>query len=207
MQERYRKSIETRRKNGKSWHSEATKQKISKTEVGKFISEETRQKLKKAWTVDRKKNPNRKGCKHSLSTRKILSEITKNQWRNGVFNRKDYRSKGQIEVEEVLKKLKYKVISEYIINTRPYDIYIPNLNLIIEFNGTYWHLDERVYGKNFYDKSREITINAVHKNDDEKINLALSKGFKVKVIWQLDWEKITDKINFIRELLNDYQKG
>lgn len=52
-------------------------------------------------------------------------------------------SKPEIEVQEFVKSLKFQIEtnSKKIIKPYELDIYIPELNKAIEFNGTYWHYD------------------------------------------------------------------
>ena len=64
------------------------------------------------------------------------------------------------------------------------DIYLPELNFAIEFNGSYWH-------------SKEKAI----KKDEAKLNECKQKGILLYIItdseWQLDKEKISSKIKKI----------
>jgi hypothetical protein len=70
-----------------------------------------------------------------------------------------------------------------IIQPQELDIYIPKLNLAIEYNGDYWHSEEKV-GKNYHEnktlKCKELGIELIHisenswVNDNENIQLLLS---------------------------------
>ena len=53
-------------------------------------------------------------------------------------------SKPEIEVQDFVKSLGFKIITNNrkILNGKELDIYIPELNKAIEFNGTYWHYDK-----------------------------------------------------------------
>lgn len=50
-------------------------------------------------------------------------------------------SKGETEIQKMLKDLGYEIITtgRKIINPYELDIYIPSLKKAIEFNGMYWH--------------------------------------------------------------------
>ena len=53
-------------------------------------------------------------------------------------------SKPEIEVQDFVKSLGFKIITNNrkILNGKELDIYIPELNKAIEFNGFYWHYDK-----------------------------------------------------------------
>ena len=68
------------------------------------------------------------------------------------------------------------------------DVYIPEFNLGIEINGSYWH-SERFKGKNYH----------LH-----KYNLCKDKGIRLVSIWE--WEILKDKSkieNFIKNLISE----
>lgn len=81
--------------------------------------------------------------------------------------------------------------SKNIIPPMELDIFVPSLNLAIEFNGGYWH-SERFKDKNYH----------LH-----KYNLCKSKGIRLVSIWE--WEILKDKIkieNFIKNLILEKKK-
>ena len=145
-----------------------------------------------------------KGWKpHSYATKKKISKIFKKKWSSGDYNNrvKSFSSKGQNEVEEIIQSLGYKTKNEYFINGRPYDILVKDKNLIIEFNGTYWHLDPNVYKKDYYDKCRNVYAHEIWNKDLEKVDNAKKRGYDVKIIWQHDWENCPDKVKYLKEIL------
>ncbi len=166
--------------------------------------EETKQKMRDAWTDERRKEQSirSKNIEFSKETLKRMSDATKKLWKEGKFNREGYKSKGHLEIEETIKSLGYDIESEHIIGTKPYDIFVKDLNIVIEFNGTYWHLDERFYPGNFYDKSRNLYANDVREYDRLKMEYAKNKGYSTHVIWQSDWNKLNNKQEYIKQLLN-----
>ena len=93
-------------------------------------------------------------------------------------------SKGEIEVAEFVKEcIPQEVITNdrtTIINSNTghyleFDIWIPELNKAIEFNGVYWH-------SRFSD------------NDGIKIRACEDKGISLMVIWDTDWADNTDMV-------------
>lgn len=80
-----------------------------------------------------------------------------------------------------------KILERYKKIGKELDIYIPNLNVAFEFNGTYWHSDE--YRDKMY-----------HYN---KWKLCKDNGIKLITIWEDDWNYKTDIVkSIIKNVLN-----
>lgn len=182
--------------------TEETKNKIRNGNLGKECTFETKQKM--SISAINRGNVLPVDFKHSKETKKKLSDITKLQWMNGIHKPK-FKSTGHSEIESILVSLNYNVINEYIIFGRPYDIYIPNLNLIIEFNGTYWHLDPRKYDINFYDKSKGRYAYQTWEIDKKKLDIAIDFGYNIVTVWQADFESTNNKLEFIKEIIQYYE--
>ena len=103
-------------------------------------------------------------------------------------------SKPEIKLKDLIKSFyKGEIItnSKNIIPPMELDIFVPTLNLAIEFNGGYWHSEK------FKDKNYHI----------RKYNLCKSKGIRLVSIWE--WEIFKDKIkieNFIKNLILEKKK-
>ena len=95
----------------------------------------------------------------------------------------------------------YSVKGEYFVNGRPYDVFVKEKNLIIEYNGTYWHFDPEIYDRNHYDKSSGKYAYEIWDRDEKKIENAKKFGYNVKVIWENEWNKCKDKIDYIKKIL------
>lgn len=63
------------------------------------------------------------------------------------------------------------------------DIYLPSLNLAIEFNGAYWHSDKMLL------KSKKMTAAEYH---SEKLEMGHAAGIEILFVWELDWVKRQD---------------
>ena len=101
------------------------------------------------------------GKKHShISKQKQRNTLIKN---HGVENayylaRRTKSSKSHIEIYKYLLKQyphlnfdKEKKIDKYRV-----DIVLEEQNLIIEYNGSYWHCDPRIYNKGYYNKKKGL---------------------------------------------------
>jgi hypothetical protein len=174
----------------RSWykhHSDETLKKMSDALKGKPLTEEHKQKLRKPKSVKRI------NYGHTEETKKKLSELTKQQWLDGI-HKPIYKSKGHLEILEILKEFGCLVEDEFVICGRPFDVYVKDKNLLIEFNGTYWHRDPR-----FYDEKEGLWF---WNRDKVKVDTAIKEGYNVKTIWQYDWENCIDKKKLIGDILN-----
>jgi G:T-mismatch repair DNA endonuclease (very short patch repair protein) len=83
------------------------------------------------------------------------------------------------------------------------DIYIKIKNIILEFNGTYWHCDPRKYDKNYFNKKKKLYAFEIWDYDDKRRKLLENSGYKVYTIWEIDYEKDKQKIlNNLKEVIN-----
>jgi len=75
-------------------------------------------------------------------------------------------------------------------------------NLIFEFNGTFFHMDNRFYTKN--DKNpRGVSFDQVKEKDDIKISYYLKKEYDIFIIWEYDYINNKEKLfNYIKEVIN-----
>lgn len=95
---------------------------------------------------------------------------------------------------------------EILVNTRqiikPYeiDIYLPELNLAIEYNGDYWHGNPKFYNSTDYIKQKKASVSEIWETDALKKNLCEKKNIKLVTIWETDWvnKKETVKTSLIR---------
>lgn len=99
--------------------------------------------------------------------------------------------------------MKYKVFSEYKIKNFSYDLYIPDLNLLIEYNGTRWHYDPRFYDAHYYDEFKERYVFEKWEADKYKEHIATAKGYEYLIIWQYDWMKLKNRRTFIEKILKE----
>lgn len=116
----------------------------------------------------------------------------------GFVNIGAFLSKEEDEVYNILidiiekHNLKYTVKRRVrnLISNKELDLYIPELNLAIEFNGSYWH--SSIYKDKFYHQQKTIECN--------------QKGIRLLHIFEYEWNNINIKykiINQLNKILND----
>lgn len=72
------------------------------------------------------------------------------------------------------------------------DIYLPELRLGFEFDGTYWHADPRFYKKDHIIEHKQVTAGEIWRRDAEKDSLCISKGIMLVRVKEYDWEKFNN---------------
>lgn len=209
-----KKRVKSRKNNGTAWHTEETKQKIrnSNLETSKTfdysnsgfnaLSEEQKIiNIKKRVSARRKNND----IWNSEDTNKKISETVKLLWSTGVYT-PSFQSKGHLELFNLICELGYNAVIEHRVNSERFDIYVEEYNLLIEFNGTYWHADPRFYDAVFEYKEKDKKATDVWDYDYNKKQLALNHGYNVEYVWQYDWENSDDKEKLINNIFNKYNE-
>ena len=90
-----------------------------------------------------------------------------------------------------------------IISPKELDIVLPKLKLAFEFDGTYWHMDSRIFEATDYNSKKRMTAKEVCEYDNHKIKLCENVGYKLIRIKEIDW--VNDNINtknLIKQTIN-----
>lgn len=181
-------------------HSEESIQKISNSRKGKGCGLDNSMSNPK-WKEKAAKNLKEKWKSGDLEeTRKIMSEHIKKSRRLGKL-KSVIVSKKEKQIVEILHVLGYEVVSSYRIDTKICDIYIPKLNLIIEYFGDYWHCNPEKYKSDYYHQKKGITAEEIWYNDKLKVDLIIEYGYNFEVIWESDLKHNNNKL---LEILKKY---
>lgn len=98
------------------------------------------------------------------------------------------------------------MVDEYYLDSSPYDIYIKELNLIVEYYGDRWHYPKDVYPSDFWDKVKKRYVWEKWEKDEKKVQAAIDEGYCVEIIWEGKWKKLTNKRRFIEKLINNLKE-
>jgi len=90
-------------------------------------------------------------------------------------------------------------LKKYDVGYYVYDI-IVYPNIIIEFNGDYWHANPKLYNENFINPFNKLTAKEIWNNHNIKLEHANKMGYITYVIWENDY--INDNENTINKLIN-----
>lgn len=103
--------------------------------------------------------------------------------------------------KEILKKLQptMDVEPQFVLEGKSFDFYVPKYNLLIEYNGDYWHCNPELYDENYYHKKKRMKSIDIWEYDSKKIELSEKYGYNLEVVWERDYKTnpniIFDKIS------------
>lgn len=84
------------------------------------------------------------------------------------------------------------------------DIFIEDFNVIIEYNGDYWHCNSDKYKEDYFNKKKKKFANQIWEEDNKKYQFYTSKGYNVIVVWEDFYKKRKDKcIKWIFEKIKE----
>lgn len=114
---------------------------------------------------------------------------------------------GEKELVQFIKTIYFNRIIEndrIILNGKELDVYLPDINLAFEYDGTYYHADSRFYKDIDFIKKRNMYAIDIWNKDNEKIELCKNKGIKLIRVKEYDWycDDIKTK-NLIKEYINE----
>lgn len=151
---------------------------------------------------------------------KEYSKYTSNRWKQLSIEQKEeiilkkwvcggYISDIEIRVYNLLKQMYKKVEPQYIIegSKHKYDIYIHDINTIIEVNGDYWHMNPIKYKEDDFIKIGTYCITAKNKWEIDKkhIEFAKENNYIIYTIWENEIISRSDNelITYINNLINN----
>lgn len=96
------------------------------------------------------------------------------------------RSKGELQVQAHLEEnFNYKIIPSYRELGFEIDLFIPELNLGIEYNGDFWHSDLHLVPKH------GITAEQYH---TQKLTACRDNGIALAFLWDSDWKRSNSEV-------------
>ena len=200
-------SLEKQNGNGNPFygkkHSKESKEKISESRKGKATGDKNSMSnliWRKKATNNLKKKWDSGEMEHA---RKIMSDTIKETRRLGKL-KSVIRSKKEKEIIVEIKKMGYIVKHSLRVETKICDIFIPSLNLIIEYNGDYWHCNPKKYGADYFNQKKQKTAKELWEYDKNKIDLIKEKGYNLEIVWESD---LNDDNTLINKLIIKYDIG
>lgn len=89
------------------------------------------------------------------------------------------------EFEKILKELKVKFETQKIVGTKIFDFYIPEVNLLVEVDGDYYHANPETTKLENINRMQAKNV----RNDKFKDALASALGFGLERVWENDLKK------------------
>lgn len=182
-------------------HKKNTKNRISNSRKGKATGKNnsmSNPKHKKRASENLKRKWDSGEMEH---VRKKMSETMKKTIRSGKIKSIN-KSKAEDEIKKIIENIGYNVIGSFRVDTKICDIYIPLLNLIIEYNGDYWHCNPTKYPKDYYNSKKSKYAWEIWNYDKLKVDLIKSYNYNLEVIWESEFKS---NIDIIKEIIKKYE--
>ena len=140
----------------------------------------------------KKKNTTKNGCNVKKQPKRVVKKDGKLPKLSKPMKVKKVKSHPQFGTSKLetdfandfLDKLKVNYVWQFEAKEikRFFDYYLPDHNLIIEVNGTYWHADNRIY------EGKKLTKTQLHdlKVDEYKKKWACLHGIPILYVWEKD---------------------
>ena len=164
-------------------HSKESLDKISESKKGQYSGNKNHMKQEKYRQMSR--DIMRSNWDNGILDRKVISEQMKQTQRSGKI-KSVIVSKREKEIVGELKLLGYKTIHSYRVDSKICDVFIPSLNLIIEYFGDYWHCNPKKYEPDYFNKKKNKFAWELWDYDKKKIDLIKSYGYNLEVVWEGD---------------------
>lgn len=174
--------------------SDETRELLRISSTGHIHTKETKNKIsrscKKAW-----EDPERRQRKSQERIEYCQTDKGKEQMRKtgllGIISQRDSEGPNKLErsMHNALDTLGIEYISEHpMFDHFLVDAYLPDLNVAIETNGTYWHADPEVYGpgKQWQMDRRQQLRRA---QDAAKAKCLKKHGIRLIILWERDKEQ------------------
>lgn len=147
-----------------------------------------------------------RGKEHSEKTKQKISETQLKRYKNCEVNfNRNTLSKAEREISKFLSDNNIEHIIQYGVKGAlfRYDFYILKFNLIVEYNGDYWHANPLKYNENDIvgRGNSKMTAKERWEYDNIKEQHATKNGYKFKTIWEYDFKK--EGMLIIKNILKD----
>jgi G:T-mismatch repair DNA endonuclease (very short patch repair protein) len=137
------------------------------------------------------------GKKH---TKESLIKMTKTL--SGNPRKFSSSSKPEKQIEEIIKSLGFDVVRTYRVNEYICDIFLPKFNLIIEYNGDYWHCNPKKYEPDYMHPHKKKTSSQIWGEDRIRIDNIIKYDYNLEVVWESNF----DKKNTIQNIIKKYER-
>ena len=127
--------------------------------------------------------------KHSDETKLKISKSKLEQYKNGSVNlNRNFMSGGEYAIADFLKDKKIEFKHQFHIDKISfiYDFYLPLSNIIIEYNGDYWHVNPEIYNEDKVIVDGK-TAKEIWEKDSLKKKIAEENGYKFYTIWEKEF--------------------
>ena len=194
----YKSGERTQWNKNKSWSETYSEEKIKEL-MDKYLDKDRNNKISAALKGIPKSKEHAEKCRENGRSEKSIKanrEKMYNKLMSGEFSLSSDIEKEFIK--ECIQPLNIEYTTQYYIKEiRHYcDVYISNKNLIIEFQGDYWHGNPKKYTK---DKLSDYQLKRI-KKDEELRKYCSEHGINLVEVWESDYNSNS---NNIKKMLNE----
>lgn len=135
-----------------------------------------------------------RGQAHTKEVRERLSTVKRSQYAAGTVQFRRYKlSQAEREIGRYLRDNGHKVLAQYHIPGVPYlyDFFLPEHNLLIEYQGDYWHANPSKYPPGTIlpiQGKGPVPVEEIWARDADKKAQAEDRGFRVLWVWESDFK-------------------
>ena len=180
-------------------HTEESTNKISKNRVGKACGENNSMSKKEHRESVSRELKKKYNSGELDFLKKIQSDNAFKNQANGKLKTAPISS-AEKEIRKILEEKGLNITSQFNIGSLKYDLLINEKNVLIEYNGDYWHCNPQKYSENYLHKKKGLYAKEIWEQDKKKKLLAEEKGYKLFTIWETDYMFNKDKE--INKILN-----
>lgn len=137
-----------------------------------------------------------RGRRHTEETKRRVSEVKRQQYADGVIKLGGHKiSRPEKAIGAWLAANSYDYVPQFHINgvRFNYDFYIPSLNLILEFNGDYWHANPEIHLPGTlltFVHGGAKPVEAIWARDAARKLAAETHGYRFECIWEREFKKL-----------------
>jgi very-short-patch-repair endonuclease len=134
-----------------------------------------------------------RGTKHTPESIRAISEAKQKQYREGTVRvSRNKLSKAERSIARVLRMQGVQLTTQYHIPGVPYwyDFFFPDLGLIVEYQGNYWHANPKHYPPGtllLIQGVGKVRVESIWERDLKKKEAATTAGYQVFYLWEDDY--------------------
>lgn len=139
-----------------------------------------------------------------LKRGKKNAKVRKAKWHKPLKSAEEIpSSKVELRFEKVLNNSGVKLKPQYQLGFKFYDFIVEGTNILIEFDGDYFHCNPKKYPNGAETKTQKKNI----LNDVYKDSLAKTNGFVLIRVWESDFNDTpTEVIKKIKKIIKEHKK-
>ena len=136
-----------------------------------------------------------RGARHTIETRQAISQTKRKQYENGDLKLNNSKiSRAEREIAEWFAKSSIAFVAQHHIDGLTYffDFFLPEHNLLLEYQGDYWHANPAKHPSGSRIKIRrngETVVDEIWARDAQKKAAAEALGYRVVYVWESDYKR------------------